>query len=184
MYDLFPSCLLNQVTNIDDFTRIFVIDHLFGQADTRQAIFARERSDENSSYRAWMIDHGFLFGGAEWRIRDMPKHGLHFDKAVYRGADFDTLSEEVISKLHTLCADELRSATDEVAVIWLTDSERTELDQLLQAIPARIKTAHEIISFHKNALESIFGKTKRVAKINSVPDAYHAGELRAASALV
>jgi hypothetical protein len=65
IFDFLPRRILGGVTNLEDFGKALVLDQFLGQADARQAIFIRERSGKGTlHYRAYLIDHGWMFGGA------------------------------------------------------------------------------------------------------------------------
>ena len=78
--DLMPTDLLYKVSNITDFVGMLVFDKWTGNTDDRQSVFLRHGQ---SSYRAWMIDHGSCFNGMEWNFPDRPRRGVYFRGLVY-----------------------------------------------------------------------------------------------------
>jgi len=78
--DLMPTDLLYKVSNITDFVGMLVFDKWTGNTDDRQSVFLRQGQ---SSYRAWMIDHGSCFNGMEWNFPDLPRRGVYFRGLVY-----------------------------------------------------------------------------------------------------
>lgn len=93
VYDFLPRGLIARVENKRDFLGTLAFDQWLGQTDARQAIFFRERyrkrqptagaDTHGSGFIAHMIDHGFIFGGPEWRLYDSPLHGMYFQPEVY-----------------------------------------------------------------------------------------------------
>jgi hypothetical protein len=79
VYDWMPNALLSKVINISDFLGALVADKWTCNTDRRQAVFCREQT----GFRAYMIDQGFIFAGPDWRFYDGPLHGLCPFPAVY-----------------------------------------------------------------------------------------------------
>ncbi len=101
VYDYVPDVILDTVVNLREFLGVLVFDKWMGNADSRQAVFFRasvERwpaataagSARGQGFVAWMIDHGYVFSGPQWRFDDGPLHGLYIRPRVYaevRGLD-------------------------------------------------------------------------------------------------
>ena len=156
VFDFIPERLLDFVVNLEDFVRVYVIDHLLGQADTRQVVFTRERKSWTKvAFRAWMIDHGMLFGGAEWKIRDIPSYGLYFDRTVYSRIDFWPICHEVIGYLQSVVAEVFWSSVHSAPAEWFGVDNESDLKHLFRLINARLEKWLTIIELHKTALDDV-----------------------------
>jgi hypothetical protein len=60
LFDYLPEGLLQQVTNLEDFARVIVLDKWTCNADGRQAVFSRQ-AKRRATYKATFIDQGVLF---------------------------------------------------------------------------------------------------------------------------
>src|SRR4051812_1946936 len=57
IYDFLPTHLIGKTANLTEFAKVLVLDTFLGQADSRQAVFVRDRSRRELSFRAYFIDH-------------------------------------------------------------------------------------------------------------------------------
>src|SRR3954447_14247933 len=99
IYDLLPAHLISKTCNLDEFARMLVFDTFLGQADSRQAIFVRNRSRRELSFRAHFIDHGLVFGGSEWAVRDLASSSFYFDRKIYSMMDTSPICEQAFESL-------------------------------------------------------------------------------------
>lgn len=154
VYDFLPDVLLMRVANVDHFLGILVFDKWVANADSRQAIFFRARlrdwindvdPPEQISLVAQMIDHGYAFGGPQWRFQDSPLAGLYPRFVVYesvRGwADFEPWLERI------RCFPEwvLDEAYRQIPGEWLEEGEEEELEHLLEQLLQRRRRVADLI---------------------------------------
>jgi hypothetical protein len=83
VFDYLPKRMVEKVVNRDDFAKTFAVDHILGQVDTRQAVFARTHHSGSKGLHAYMIDHGFLLEGDRWALRDNIGHAAYLQTSVY-----------------------------------------------------------------------------------------------------
>lgn len=141
VYDYFPSSKMHLVTNLHDFIGVLCFDKWVDNVDKRQSVFARVRlppdspgSDQSrKQFRAFMIDHGMIFGGTRWKFGDAPLAGTYFTPSVYAGlettADLDPWIESILSLPDSLVDFILSTTPPE----WL-DSDRSSLERLLEVL--------------------------------------------------
>jgi hypothetical protein len=109
VYDFLPDVLLGRVANRNEFLGVLAFDKWTGNADARQAIFFRPKPEfrltsgsgsPRLGHTAYMIDHGFSFGGPHWTFYDSPLQGLYFRPVVYQNAksadDFQPWLDRVV----------------------------------------------------------------------------------------
>ncbi|MBI3209870.1 MAG: hypothetical protein HYZ37_13370 [Candidatus Solibacter usitatus] len=141
LYDYLPDALLSQVANLRDFLGALVFDKWVHNADSRQCVFFRAQirhysdapATRKTGFVAMMMDHGYIFGGPEWKLEDTPVSGLYPRHLVYRevrGLDsfqpwLDLATNVPLSLLDTIG----RSMPE-----WWLNGDRTELDKLLEGL--------------------------------------------------
>ena len=130
IYDFLPSNLIGKTVNLAEFAKVLVLDMFLGQADSRQAVFVRDRSKRELSFRAYFIDHGFAFGGNNWKIDDFARQALYFDQNVYSMIDTGSLCEQAIESLASVSEDELRSLARGIPSEWLSPTDDENLCSL------------------------------------------------------
>ena len=81
VWDFIPDAELRTVVNREAFAGTLVFDQWTCNGDGRQTVFVRQPDDRR--FRVHVIDNGFCFGGAEWRLDDAPLRGLHRQTAAY-----------------------------------------------------------------------------------------------------
>src|SRR5208282_1238750 len=80
--DYLPEEQLVEVRNLGEFAGILALDKWTGNANGRQAVFARRQRERR--YRAVFIDYGYCFHAGEWRFEDAPLRGVYHRNDVYR----------------------------------------------------------------------------------------------------
>ena len=160
IYDVLPNKFLARAANLSDFAKAFVVDHLLGNSDSRQAVFVRPRGE--SAFQAYLIDHGMLFGGSEWTIRDSPRAAVYFDRTVYSAVDMAAVCGEAIAALKTVEQKDLHSAVAELPGDWLTADDYRALHGLFREVLRRQTDAEAIIARHLKELrlDSGFERTR------------------------
>ena len=80
--DYLPEEQMAEVKNLGEFAGILALDKWTGNANGRQAVFARKQRERR--YRAVFIDYGYCFHAGEWRFEDVPLRGVYYRNDVYR----------------------------------------------------------------------------------------------------
>jgi hypothetical protein len=80
--DYLPEEQMAEVRNLGEFAGILALDKWTGNANGRQAVFARKQRERR--YRAVFIDYGYCFHAGEWRFEDAPLRGVYYRNDVYR----------------------------------------------------------------------------------------------------
>ena len=73
--DYLPEEQMAEVRNLGEFAGILALDKWTGNANGRQAVFARKQRERR--YRAVFIDFGYCFHAGEWRFEDAPLRGVY-----------------------------------------------------------------------------------------------------------
>ena len=81
-FDYLPRELLERVLNIEDFSRVLVLDKWTCNSDGRQAIFCR-KALRSQRHPATFIDQGYCFNAGEWTFPDSPLRGAYANNCVY-----------------------------------------------------------------------------------------------------
>ena len=161
IFDFVPRKMLAKVSNLADFGIAFAIDQLLGRSDARQAIFTREPIADTFALRAHMIDHGRMFGGSEWVIRDLPQTGHYFDRTVYSLLDMPALCNQTIERVAQIGEDVLYSAAERIPRAWFADGDYDELCTLFQQVQNRKRQLNDLVMCSLDAIN--IGFKTRVA---------------------
>ena len=137
IYDFLPQRLLAKTSNRADFAKTLAVDVYLGQADSRQAIFVREHSQDSLAFRAYFIDHGMALGGSTWELRDLHSQGVYYDRKIYSTMDTASISESAVKSLVTITEDELYSCLRDVPREWFAPSDNDALKRLFTLLHKR-----------------------------------------------
>lgn len=146
IFDFLPRHLLSKVVNLPDFVLAYVFDQWVSHADSRQAIFVRERcADKTAKFRAYLIDHGLSFGGSRWELRDTALQGLYSDRSIYTGTDFEAECHGAADRIAQLGDAALISAEREIPAEWLATGDREQMTQLTEGLSRRKESLHDVV---------------------------------------
>jgi hypothetical protein len=154
VYDFIPDILLDKVANQNEFLGVLAFDKWIGNADARQSIFFRARLQPwpmskrdrpaKTGFVAFMMDHGYVFGGPNWNFPDSPLQGLYFRPAVYRPVksfdDFQPWLDRVVHMPEEIIDRALKQIPPE----WLAGDEPA-FDALLNRLMTRRKRVPDLI---------------------------------------
>jgi hypothetical protein len=173
VYDFLPDSLLGKVRNLNEFLGVLAFDKWTGNADARQTIFFRPQSQTGASfpglgYMAYMIDHGFSFGGPHWTFYDSPLQGLYFRPVVYQNAksvnDFQPWLDRVVHFPEEVLAE----ARNQIPVEWLTGDEPA-MEALLSRLMTRRERVPQLIWESRHELVPRIGCSPESRKLGMVP---------------
>ena len=146
IFDFLPRCLLHKVVNLPDLIMGFAFDRWVNQADTRQAIFIRERgSGATGNLRLYLIDHGLSFGGSRWELADAGAGGLYFDRSIYERDTTELECHSAVDRIQKLPDDVLFSIEREIPREWLHGNDEDEMSRLLTLLSGRRNKLHDTI---------------------------------------
>jgi hypothetical protein len=152
--DFLPCRLFPKVRNLNEFAPMLVFDKWVAQADRRQVIFVRDRSVVGATgFRAEFIDHGMIFNGAEWQLRDAPLDGVYFRREVYSHIDLRALIEDCVRRLETISEASLLATLDGIPSGWLATGDRESFVILLGKLQQRQPKMRSIVARHLQALD-------------------------------
>lgn len=165
VYDYLPDALLPQVVNLADFAGVLAFDRWTGNSDARQAIFFRRRIREwldhpgtppqQKGFIAQMVDHGYIFDGPHWTLRDAPLQGLYPRAVVYAGVrtldDFQPWLDRIRSFPESVIDETWRR----IPPAWI-EGEEDLLESLLLHLLERKRRVAELIQSTIEARPQVF----------------------------
>jgi hypothetical protein len=137
IFDFLPRRLLEKVSNLNDFAKVFVVDRWLYQLDQRQAVFVRERGSSAGQIklRAHFIDNGMAFAGSAWELREAAGQGLYMDRGVYSLVNMPKICEETVAQIEALTEEQVFLPLLGLPESWLcSDAEREKLNRLLAGL--------------------------------------------------
>ncbi|HVZ82935.1 MAG TPA: HipA family kinase [Terracidiphilus sp.] len=140
--DYLPAGQLAEVRNLAEFAGILALDKWTGNANGRQAVFARKAREHR--YRAVFIDFGFCFHAGEWRFADAPLRGVYYRNDVYRAVTGWDSFEPWLSRLETMPADTVWAAAADIPPVWY-GGDPAALEALVEKLLARRARIRELI---------------------------------------
>ncbi len=154
IFDFLTNQFLQKVHNLAEFATMYVFDRWLGQSDIRQAIFVRDKSiAANGQFlKAYFVDHGMVFNGAQWELNEKPLGGLAFQTMIYSMLEMRTLVEDAIVQIEAIDRDVLFAAIEGVPSSWLAPGDRDHLHTLLCKLARRQANLSPIIQHHLAAL--------------------------------
>jgi len=153
IFDFFPGRLLPKVVNLTDFAAMLVFDKWVAQTDSRQVIFLRDRSlVRGGVFRAYFIDHGMCFDGAEWQLHDAKSYGVYFRKEVYSYIRLEELVDAALCRLEAIPEESLLATLDGIPSAWFALDDRESFVILLHKLQRRQHQIRSIVARHLKAL--------------------------------
>ena len=114
--DYLPEEQLAAVKNLNEFAGILALDKWTGNANGRQAVFARKARERR--YRAVFIDFGYCFHAGDWTFEDVPLRGVYYRNDVYRDVAGWEAFEPWLSRIEAMPAETVRSAAENIPPQW------------------------------------------------------------------
>lgn len=157
---------LAEVKNLEEFAGVLALDKWTGNANGRQAVFARRQRERR--YKAVFIDFGYCFRAGEWRFEDSPLRGVYYRNDVYREiSGWDNL-EPWLTRIEHLSEDTVWAAAADVPPEWY-GGDVAEMEALIEKLLARRTRVREAIEAFRNSDRSPFPKWGEVgAEIKAV----------------
>ena len=140
--DYLPQEQMAEVRNLKEFAGILALDKWTGNANGRQAVFARKQRERR--YRAVFIDFGYCFHAGEWKFEDAPLRGVYFRNDVYREIAGWESFEPWLTRLETLAAETVWAAANQVPPEWY-GGDLSEMESLVEKLLKRRSRIRELI---------------------------------------
>ena len=135
--DFLPDRLLRRVRKLADlFLGAYVFDKWTCNCDGRQVVFYRSVDDEDSSYSAWLIDHGFCFNDGEWNFPDHQLRSFYPRRFVYESVRSLDAFDQFLRRIENLELAQLRACAREIPPEWC-GGEPEQLERLLESLYER-----------------------------------------------
>ncbi len=146
--DYLPEEQLAEVKNLSEFAGILALDKWTGNANGRQAVFARRQRERR--YKAVFIDFGYCFHAGDWRFEDAPLRGVYYRNDVYREIVGWESFEPWLTRLETMPAETVWSAANEVPPEWY-GGDQAEMETLVEKLLARRSRIRELVEEFRNS---------------------------------
>jgi hypothetical protein len=140
--DYLPEEQMVEVRNLGEFAGILALDKWTGNANGRQAVFARKQREKR--YRAVFIDYGYCFHAGEWRFEDLPLRGVYYRNDVYREIRGWESFEPWLTRLETMAAETVWAAASEIPPEWY-GGDLSDMEALVEELLARRSRIREAI---------------------------------------
>jgi hypothetical protein len=129
VFEFLPVRLLDHVVNVADLGRTYIVDRLYCNHDTRQVIFTKCKRAPALAFKAFMIDNGYFFGGAQWYLYDTTT-------VTRRPIYFDNMFDPAL-------------LTDNADVLkFLVEFASTDWQQLLRAMPPQWLRSENVVALN------------------------------------
>lgn len=151
IYDFLPADLQPNITNLNDFFRLFVFDLWADNSHGRQAIFF---SAPGRRFAGQMIDNECCFGfnGLEWQIGDLPlyqKYPLRAER--YLSLEADVQFEEAVADIQAIDGSDLEAIRRIVPGDWI-GNDPASVVRLLDELRHRVTRLPELLHTAKAEL--------------------------------
>jgi hypothetical protein len=140
--DYLPEEQMAEVKNIGEFAGILALDKWTGNANGRQAVFARKQREKR--YRAVFIDFGYCFHAGEWKFEDNPLRGIYHRNDVYRDIVGWESFEPWLTRLEKMPAETVWAAAGEIPPEWY-GGDLGDMEALVEKLLARRSRIRELV---------------------------------------
>jgi hypothetical protein len=165
--DYLPEEQLAEVKNLAEFGGILALDKWTGNANGRQAVFARKQRERR--YRAVFIDYGYCFHAGEWRFEDIPLRGVYYRNDVYREITGWESFEPWLTRLETMAAETVWAAANEIPPEWY-GGDLTEMEALVEKLLVRRGRIRESIEMFGRSDRKPFPKWAEMGEKSKIVD--------------
>jgi hypothetical protein len=141
VHDWLPTLWLGRISNVREFAGMLVFDKWTGNADGRQVVFHKSRSQRK--YTAAFIDFGYCFNAAEWSFPDSPLRGAYARQEIYAHIDSWNNFEPWLSRIEGCSLGALEEIAEEIPSEWYGD--RQDVDQLIHSLFERRADVRQLI---------------------------------------
>jgi hypothetical protein len=153
--DFLPEDQMAELRNVGEFAGILSLDKWTGNANGRQAVFARKQRERR--YRAVFIDFGYCFHAGEWRFEDAPLRGVYYRNDVYQEVRGWESFEPWLTRLETMPAETIWEVANAVPPEWY-GGDQTEMEALVEKLLKRQSRIRELVEAFGNSDRRPFPK--------------------------
>ena len=154
VHDWLPTLWLGKINNVREFAGMLAFDKWAGNADGRQVVFHKRRSQRK--YTAAFIDFGYCFNAAEWSFPDSPLRGVYARQEIYAHIDSWNNFEPWLSRIEGCSMGALDGIAEEIPSEWYGD--RQDVDQLIHSLFERRAAVRQLIEDFRKSHRSPFPK--------------------------
>lgn len=140
--DYLPEEQLLALKNLNEFAGILALDKWTGNANGRQAVFARKARERR--YRAVFIDFGYCFHAGDWKFEDVPLRGVFYRNDVYREITGWEDFEPWLSRIETMPAETVWEAARDIPPQWYGGNQ-DDIEALVTKLLRRRSSIRELI---------------------------------------
>jgi HipA-like kinase len=144
-----------ELRNLAEFAGILALDKWTGNANGRQAVFAKRQRERR--YKAVFIDFGYCFHAGEWRFDDVPLRGVYHRNDVYREIRGWEAFEPWLERIESFPAETLWSIANDVPPQWY-GGDLAEMEALVEKLLARRSRVRELIEAFRRSDRNPFPK--------------------------
>jgi hypothetical protein len=152
VHDWLPISWVGNIKNLKEFAGILAFDKWAGNADGRQAVFHKKRSQRK--YTAAFIDFGYCFNAGEWSFPDSPVRGAYARQEVYAHIASWNDFEPWLSRIEKCSLDALEGIAVEIPSEWYGD--RHDVDRLIHSLFERRAVVRQLIEDFRKSHRSPF----------------------------
>jgi hypothetical protein len=156
VYDWLPISWIANIKNVKEFAGILAFDKWTGNADGRQVVFHKKRSQRK--YTAAFIDFGYCFNAVEWSFPDYPLRGTYARQEVYAHIQSWNDFEPWLSRIERCPEANMLSVAQEIPSEWY--GERRDLDCLLDSLFERRRAVRRLIDNFRTSPRNPFPNWK------------------------
>jgi hypothetical protein len=144
LFDYVPDAALENVSNLEDFARVLVLDKWTCNSDGRQAIFKRQET-RSHGYTAIFIDQGFCFNAGEWTFPDSPLRGVYARNRVYEVVTGWETFEPALTRVEQIDISQLSRYAAQIPEEWY-ECDVDGLNRLIETLYRRRAIIRDLIS--------------------------------------
>ena len=165
--DYLPEEQLLSIKNLAEFAGILALDKWTGNANGRQAVFARKARERR--YRAVFIDFGYCFHAGDWRFEDVPLRGVYYRNDVYREITGWEAFEPWLSRIEMMPSETVWEAARDIPPQWY-GGDPDEIERLVEKLLERRSKIRGLIDDFRKSDRKPFpnwGDTQGIVEQNS-----------------
>lgn len=153
--DYLPEEQILSVKNLVEFAGILALDKWTGNANGRQAVFARKARERK--YRAVFIDFGYCFHAGDWKFEDVPLRGVYYRNDVYQEVAGWEAFEPWLSRIETMPTETVWGAARDIPPQWY-GGDQVDLERLVEKLLERRSRIRDMIEDFRNSDRKPFPK--------------------------
>ncbi len=169
--DFLPEEQMAELKNPGEFAGVLALDKWTGNANGRQAVFARRQREKR--YKAVFIDFGYCFHAGEWRFEDAPLRGVFYRNDVYREIVGWESFEPWLTRIETMAEETVWETANSVPPEWY-GGDQAEMETLVEKLLKRRGRIRELIEGFGKSDRKPFPKWGMEGK-ETPGDAWNAG---------